>query len=402
MVKRCSPIAFTLFFVVAVSASASAQEAPSLRSAIFDLTANIAAVQAGQAIGLATALEVANAPTGSSAGGFVFKLDPATGLRVRTAPTFGPSFTERALTAGEGKVSFGVSLAVATYDKLNKLDLKQMVLTQATGAAVSSRLDGISSMVLSSQSTVISAAIGATDKFDVGVLLPIVKVKLDGISWAQLPSGQVIDFMNRQIESSGLGDIGVTGKLRVAKFGEGQPDPGGIAVMLTTRLPTGNRENFRGLGITRVLGSVIASGGVGKFRPHGQAGFDWWEKGLEVDTDFTGNHRVGARHQVLAGGGFEFEAGPKVTLLTDLLFRKVLGGGQVRVQDVPVPPELTNVNSLTMAVATDKGIQKLTLAPGMKWNLKGSFVFSGNALISLKDNGLHDKFTPVVGVDWTF
>lgn len=402
MAMRCSRFVSPLLFVVAVSTTASAQDEPSLRSAILDLTANIAAVQAGEAIGLATALEVANAPTGSSAGGFVFKLDPATGLRVRTAPTFGPTFTERALTAGEGKVSFGMSLAVATYDKLNKLDLKQMVLTQATGASVSNRLDGISSLVLSSTSAVIAASIGATDKFDVGLLVPFVKVKLDGISWAELPSGQVIEFLSRKIESSGLGDIGVTGKLRVAKFGEGQPDPGGIALMLTTRLPTGNRENFRGLGITRVQGMVIASGGIGKFRPHGSAGFDWWEKGLEVDTDFTGNNRVGARHQVLAGGGFEFEASPKVTLLTDLLFRKILGGGQVRVQDVPVPPELTGISSLTMAVATDKGIQKLTLAPGLKWNLKGSFVFSGNALISLKDNGLHDMFTPVVGIDWTF
>src|SRR6185436_2613608 len=105
MVMRCSSFVSPLLFVVALSASASAQEAPSLRSAIFDLTANIAAVQAGQAIGLATALEVANAPTGSSAGGFVFKLDPAPGLRVPTAPTFGPSFTESALPAGDGKVS---------------------------------------------------------------------------------------------------------------------------------------------------------------------------------------------------------------------------------------------------------------------------------------------------------
>ena len=403
MLKR-STITSALFFVVALSASASAQEEPSLRSTVFDLTANIAAPQAGEAIGLATALEVANAPTGSSAGGFVFKLDPATGLRVRTAPTFGPSFTERALTAGEGKVSFGMSLAVATYDKLNKLDLKQMVLTQATGAGVSGKSDGISSMVLGSETMVVSAAIGATDKFDIGLLVPFVKVKLDGISWQELQSGQIVQFMSRKIDSSGLGDIGVTGKLRVAKFGEGQPDPGGVALMLTTRLPTGNRENFRGLGITRVQGTAIVSGGVGKFRPHGQVGFDWWEKGLEVDTDYTGNNRVGARHQVLAAGGFEFEASPKVTLLTDVLFRKVLGGGQVRVQDVPVPPDLTakGITSLTMAVATDKGIQKTTLAPGLKWNLKGSFVFSGNALISLKDNGLHDFFTPVVGIDWTF
>jgi hypothetical protein len=29
-------------------------------------------------------------------------------------------------------------------------------------------------------------------------------------------------------------------------------------------------------------------------------------------------------------------------------------------------------------------------------------VLAGNALISLRDNGLHDYFTPVVGLDWTF
>ena len=191
---------------------------------------------------------------------------------------------------------------------------------------------------------------------------------------------------------------------RLAKFGEEQPDPGGVALMLTTKLPTGNRENFRGLGITRVLGSVLVSAGKGKLRPHGNVGFEWWEKGLEVDTDFTGEHRVGARHQAQFAAGLEFEAGPKMTFLADILGRKILGGGQVRIQGVPVPPELSDagITSLTMAVATAKGIQKLTLAPGFKWNLKGSFVFAGNALIPLFDNGLHDKFTPVVGIDWTF
>ena len=34
--------------------------------------------------------------------------------------------------------------------------------------------------------------------------------------------------------------------------------------------------------------------------------------------------------------------------------------------------------------------------------LKGSFVLSLNALATLRDNGLHDKFIPVVGLDWTF
>src|SRR5215203_4268675 len=118
MAMRYSRFASTVLSFVMWSASASAQTGvePSLRNVVLDLTNNIAAPQEGEAIGLSTAIEVANAPTGSSAGGFVFKLDPATGLRVRTAPTFGPSFAERALTAGEGKVSFGISLGVATYD----------------------------------------------------------------------------------------------------------------------------------------------------------------------------------------------------------------------------------------------------------------------------------------------
>jgi hypothetical protein len=401
MSMRSSPFPAALLLCVVWSASASGQTAdpPSLSNTVLDLTGAVAALPAGQAIGLATALEVANAPLGSSAGGFVFKVDPATGLKVRTAPTFGPSFAERALTAGEGKVSFAASLSVATYDKLNKLSIRQMRLAAANGGSPET---GNASLVLSSETMVMSVAIGATDKFDVGVALPFVKVKLNGISWIETTPDNIIGFSRGQISSSGLGDIAVTGKYRLLKFGEEQPDPGGLAFMLTTRLPTGNRENFRGLGITRVLGSLVFSAGKGRLRPHANAGFEWWEKGLEVTTDYSGVNRVGARHQVQYNAGLEFEAGPKMTLLLDFVGRQILGGGRVEVQSVPVPPGFEDVTSLDVAVATAKGIRKFALAPGLKWNLKGSFVFSGNALIALRDNGLHDLFTPVVGLDWTF
>jgi hypothetical protein len=35
-------------------------------------------------------------------------------------------------------------------------------------------------------------------------------------------------------------------------------------------------------------------------------------------------------------------------------------------------------------------------------NLKGNLLLSLNALVALQDNGLHDRFTPVIGLDWTF
>jgi hypothetical protein len=34
--------------------------------------------------------------------------------------------------------------------------------------------------------------------------------------------------------------------------------------------------------------------------------------------------------------------------------------------------------------------------------MKGTFLLSLNALVPIMDNSLHDKFTPVVGLDWTF
>ena len=35
-------------------------------------------------------------------------------------------------------------------------------------------------------------------------------------------------------------------------------------------------------------------------------------------------------------------------------------------------------------------------------DVRGSFVLALNARIPIFDNSLYDKFTPVVGLDWTF
>ena len=43
-------------------------------------------------------------PTGTPAGGFTYIFDPALGTLTRSSESFGPSFAERALTTGRGKV----------------------------------------------------------------------------------------------------------------------------------------------------------------------------------------------------------------------------------------------------------------------------------------------------------
>ena len=93
--------------------------------------------------------------------------------------------------------------------------------------------------------------------------------------------------------------------------------------------------------------------------------------------------------------------GPPATMMPNCS-----GAGQIGIKnETPAPTSplgQIGATSVDSFVALDEGISKLTLAPGVRLNLKGNFVLSLNALATLRDNGLHDKFIPVVGLDWTF
>jgi hypothetical protein len=374
-----------------------------LRTTLIELLKPLAIAPVGDAIALATAIEVNTAPIGTSSGGFVFKLDPTTGLQVRTASTFGPSFAERVLTSGSGKMSVGASLAVATYDKLGDFNLSQMQLSSIPPSQKVVGGTGNASLVMSSETLVMTGTVGATDSLDLGVSVPMVKVKVDGLSWVRRTDDIIALRATGGGIASGLGDIAVMAKYRFLRFGKEQPDPGGLGVQVIGRLPTGNRENLRGLGINRVLGSLLFSSGKGKFRPHANGGFEWWEKGLVVQSGLLESETVTLRHQVQYAAGAEFEAAPKVTLLVDFLGRQVLGGGRIDMLTYSLAPqEIPGVDTFQAAGITDHAIRKLILVPGFKWNVRGSFVLALNARIPVYDNSLYDKFTPVVGLDWTF
>jgi hypothetical protein len=402
MTRVLATVCVTLVTATAHAQQVTTQENLSLRSTVTELLRPLAAAPVGEAVAVATALEVTTAPFGTSSGGFVFKLDPTTGLQVRTATTFGPTFAERALTTGAGKMAVGANLVVATYDKLNKLDLAQMQLSKVSSNNDFVARTGNASLVLSSETVVISGAIGATDDLDITVAVPMVKVKMDGVSWVETTSGVIALRASGGGTASGLGDISVGAKYRFLKFGKEQPDPGGLAFMLTTRLPTGNRENFRGLGIVRSMGSVLFSAGKGKIRPHANGGFEWWEKGLVVPTAISGQGSIEIRHQWGYAAGLEFEVRPKLTLLADVLGRHIRGGGQVENRVFDIQPNELGVTSFEAITSSNHGIRKITMVPGIKWNVRGTFLLSLNALVPIMDNSLHDKFTPVIGLDWTF
>ena len=170
--------------------------------------------------------------------------------------------------------------------------------------------------------------------------------------------------------------------------------------MATIRLPTGDKDNLRGLGVTRTMVSFIASGGQGRFRPHANAGYEWWSKGVSVISDVAPGSIVTARNQVQYAAGFEFEAAPKATVLVDVIGGQILGGGKLGFQSDAIAP--SGATSSSSLVALPEGITRLSLVPGLKVNLKGKLLLSVNALVALKDDGLHARITPMAGIDLSF
>jgi hypothetical protein len=365
-----------------------------------ELAKPVGGAHVGEALALATQLAVGTAPFGASSGGFLIKLDPSTGLQVRTATTFGPSFAERALTSGEGKVSVGVNFMSVKYERLDDRAFNGMQTLTVSSPIPALARAGVANIAITAKTTVIAARIGVTDKFDVGTNIPLVQVKVNGTSTLRNGTGAITTFASGTALSTGLGDIAGLAKYRFYSFGTGQPDPGGLAVMATVRLPTGSRDSLRGLGVTRTIVSIIASSGQRRFRPHVNAGFGYWSKGVTVTSDASPNQTVEARHQFEYAAGVELEAAPKLTLLVDLLGGSVLGGGKLGfVTTTGGGPGITSTETLT---ALSEGVQRISLAPGLKVNLKGKMLLSLNALVALHDSGLHQRVTPVAGIDLTF
>jgi hypothetical protein len=146
--------------------------------------------------------------------------------------------------------------------------------------------------------------------------------------------------------------------------------------------------------------SFIASGGQGRFRPHANAGFEYWSSGVSVASDAGNGTTVTARNQVQYAAGFEYEAAPKATLLLDVVGGQIFGAGKLAFQADATPA--AGASSSWTLVALPEGIRRVNLAPGLKVNLKGKILLSLNALVTLKNDGLHARVSPMAGIDVTF
>lgn len=367
--------------------------ANSLRGQIRDALTPLGSAQTASTLVALSSLEVATAPLGTSTGGFTFSFDPILRMNRLEADSFGPSFGQRSLTTGKGKFSIGANYLHASYDSLGGFDLEDGSFRIATNiAAPALPFSATQARVRLATDTIVGfGQVGITDRIDVGVVVPWVRVSL-GLDGAYLDGGgQPIASAPRvaisDTSASGFGDMAVYAKWRALPR-----EDGGLAASVEMRLPTGDKNQLRGLEVTRTMLSAIWSK-KGRVSPHASAGFEVWSSGVPITSDGS----VSAQHQWKYAAGLELNASPQVTVLVDLVGSRILGGGQLGYQRFTVPGGTGD-----LLVGLPEGISSISLAPGLKWNVWRNVLVTANLLANLKNDGLRARWTPVVGFDFAF
>jgi hypothetical protein len=393
-------------------------------------------------------VQLSTFPIGSSAGGFSYAFDPTLGTLRRSSSSFGPLFAERAATIGRGRMSVGFNYQHSSYDKFEGSNLDdgsirfylrhQDCCTTGTGPAVppffgvDPNPDGTllnpffegdvieAALSLKVKTDVVSVFgnYGLTDRWDVGIAVPIVHVDMDATVLATIKrlataanplihtfvAGQ--DVSQTTVSSggsaTGIGDIELRTKYRLMDL-----RAGGIAAAADVRLPTGNEDDLLG-GSTQVKLFLIESGGGDRLTQHVNLGYTFSKVTGTTRTDgHLGTPEFPDEFNYAAG--VEFVVEPRITVIGDIVGRTLRNAGrldlvtktfQFQPPGTPAPP-LATMQFEEFEPRTGN-LNLLYGTAGVKVNPKGNLLFSASVLFPLTDSGLKNRLTTIVGMDYAF
>ena len=340
----------------------------------------VAAQATSVTISRALEANLATLPVTSSSGAFVYRLNPELGTVERATQSFGPFFTERALSAGRHQASFGLTLQQLHFTSLDGRNLRDgsLVTTanQFSDEAAPFDVDRLTLNIDASVAT-LYANVGLTDRLDVSVAAPFVSLTLDG-SRVNTYRGRTFTQATASAHAVGLADLVVRTKYTL--FTE---DTTGMAAMVDVRLPTGRAEDLLGAGSAAVKFSAIGSLEEGRLSAH-----------VNTGVSFGGLAR-----ELSYGGAVALAASGKVSVIGELLGRWIDSPGNI----VPVTaphPLLSGVETIRLT-PDGSSLHELTIVPGLKWNLTETWVLAANVTIPLTNGGLTAPFTPFIGLDYS-
>jgi hypothetical protein len=377
-----------------------------------------------QGLNAGIAAQISTFPIGSSSAGFTYSFDEGLGVYNRTTQSLGPIFTERPLTAGKGKFTFGVNYQQASWDSFEGRDLDsgEMALylthedTDGSGTPTSLFFEGdlIRSNLridLETKTTVLYANYGLSERFDLSVAVPFQDVTLSAnidATVERVATGEtspIHRFLNgtptdtlepQQGSANGIGDILIRGKYNFLRS-----SGGGLAAFVDLRLPTGDEDNLLGSGATQTKLSLVGAGNPnGRFLPRGSLGYTFSSGGSEFTGDLPNEFNYTA--------GFDIVVHSRVTLTADFIGRTLIDGTKLEDKtstfrySTQAAPTTILETTRTELTTTTGNVNLMLASAGIKINPVGHLLFVGNVLFKVGDSGLQADIIPTFGLGYTF
>jgi hypothetical protein len=384
--RRVFAIAAAIVCAMAVPRTACAQSSTGSLSTILP---SFTSIDEDVLAGLNTSIigQLSTYPVGTSSGGLIWEFDPSLGMVVRKSRSFGPAFAERALTIGTRRVSFAVNVQHAAFDRFEGHDLTNLRFFEDSNQAALLQLH------LTADTTAFVAQAGVLPRLDVGIVVPVTRVKLDA-STARREGTTVTVLEHKAGTASGVGDVVIK-----AKYNFRQGRGGGLAAAADFSLPSGDRSNLLGVGFARLKLSVIGSAEVGMFAPHVNAGITIPPRSLGPDVVFPLTRASLNILEVNYSGGVDVIASPRLTITADMI------GRTKRFQDRfgdftdPDTPTRTIFTLLNSGQGT---LTQILGSAGAKMNIRGTLLLTASVLLPLNHAGLSSHIATVVGFDYGF
>ena len=339
-----------------------------------------AAIATRDTISKLVVLELATLPS-SSGGGFTYRLDPSLGTVIRASDSFGPLFTERSLLAGRGRASFGMSFSSVLYDNIDGRSLRDGTLVSTAsvfrGETTPFDIETVS-LRIRTDTVTLNGTVGITDQLDISAGIPFIRLNLEG-ERVDTYRGRELLQATGSASAAGIGDVMVR-----ARYGVYRDGASGVAVGAEVRLPTGDEEDLLGAGSTSITPRVIGSYEDDRFGIHGELGYTFH----------------GVSEALMYAGAVTAVAAPRVTLVGELLGRRLRAVGQLAETTLP-HPRLAGVDTIRLT-SSDENADRLLLVAGFKWNVASTWLLTANVLRPLTDVGLNARWVPSVTFDYWF
>jgi len=409
-------------------------------------------------------------PLGSSSGGMTYVFDESVGTLRRGSASFGPLFGERALTIGRRKLSVGINYQRTSYSTFEGQNLDDgsikfylrhqdcchvenpgpnfQFFVRPDGTRLSPPFEGdiieaALSLRATTHTTAVFANYGVTDRWDIGLAVPFVRVNLDASVKARIirlvtgppPNANITAEQRRAAlnvhtfevdnpaatqtvqhagHANGLGDMVLRSKYHLLRSAGG-----GLAAAVDLRIPTGDKNELLGAGGVQAKFLLVASTERGRLGQHVNVGY------TAASGDVAGTvASLGAAplpDELNYTGGVEFVASPRVTVIGDVIGRTLRAAGRLDLASKPFSHAAFNENGVILETpgcensgfactndffdefAPRSGNLTLLLGTGgIKFNISGNMLISGSVLFPLTKAGLRSRVTTVVGVDYAF